>query len=74
MKRKLLVTINAGEKTCDGCESHAAEDGHCGIFWTTESCYGHSARPHNTELEPDGEKDLRCEACLSAERAAKVVK
>jgi hypothetical protein len=63
MKRKLLVTIDAGEKTCGKCECCEESWHDCSLFYINGG---------NTYLKKTADGDrLRCRACLAAERAAK---
>lgn len=56
MKRKIIVTINADEKTCGKCQW--LWYGECTLHWKS------------LQVVADGGDDRRCSACLAAERKA----
>ncbi len=64
MKRQLLVTVDCGEKTCDGC--HYALFRGLGHGW----CAFHNEA---LAMGEHGEAYHRLDSCLTAERRAKEV-
>lgn len=66
MKRKIIVTINANEKTCGKCDSLYGQG--CVMFH--QPCVG-GPRVSTDLVWNSRNLPLRCAACLAAERKAK---
>lgn len=70
MKRQIIVTINADEKTCGKCRGLFY--GECGMFYRREYEQWVNTKLSRDGISADGSgESFRCAACIAAEKKAR---